>query len=64
MTGGHVWTVFFIGLLAIPIGIAGLICFGVGVIISIMWITLALASLYHAVAMSEAASGQVKVTPA
>jgi len=64
MTGGHAWKVFLIGLLAIPIGIAGLICFGVGVIISIMWITLAFASLYHAVAMSEEASGQVKVAPA
>jgi len=64
MTGGHAWKAFLIGLLAIPIGIAGLICFGVGVIISIMWITLAFASLYHAVAMSEEASGQVKVAPA
>ena len=52
MTGGHAWTVFFIGLLAIPIGIAGLICFGVGVIISIMWVTLTFASLYHAVSSS------------
>ncbi len=64
MTGGHAWKVFLIGLLAIPIFIAGLICFGVGVIISIMWINLAFASLYHAVAMSEEASGQVQVTPA
>jgi len=56
MTGGHAWTVFFIGLLAIPIGIAGLICFGVGVIISIMWISLTLASLYHAVSMSRQTS--------
>ena len=63
MTGGHAWKIFLIGLLAIPILIAGLICFGVGVIISIMWITLAFASLYHAVAMSEEASSQVKVTP-
>ncbi|MBN1176573.1 MAG: DUF975 family protein [Dehalococcoidales bacterium] len=49
MTNGHAWKVFLIGLLAIPIFIAGLICFGVGVIISIMWITMAFASLYHAV---------------
>ena len=60
MTGGHAWKVFLIGLLGIPIGIAGLICLGVGVIISIMWITLALASLYHAVSVSEAASGEAK----
>ena len=64
MTGGHAWKVFLIGLLGIPIGIAGLICLGVGVIISIMWITLALASLYHAVAVSEAASGEAKTAPA
>jgi uncharacterized membrane protein len=64
MTGGHAWKVFLIGLLAIPIFIAGLICFGVGVIISIMWITLAFASLYHAVSMSEAASGEVEVASA
>ena len=64
MTGGHAWKVFLIGLLAIPIGIAGLICFGVGVIISIMWVTATFASLYHAVAKSEEASGQVQVTPA
>ncbi len=57
MTGGHAWKVFLIGLLAIPIFIAGLICFGVGVIISIMWITIAFASLYHAVSMSRQTSG-------
>ena len=57
MTGGHAWKVFFIILLAIPIGIAGLICFGVGVIISIMWLSLAFASLYHAVSMSRQTSG-------
>ena len=55
MTGGHGWKVFLIGLLAIPIGIAGLICFGIGIIISIMWINMALASLYHAVSTSGAA---------
>jgi len=53
MTNGHAWKVFLIGLLAIPIFIAGLICFGVGVIISIMWITMAFASLYHAVSTSN-----------
>jgi len=58
MTGGHAWKVFLIGLLAIPIFIAGLICFGVGVIISIMWITIAFASLYHAVSSSGKATVQ------
>ena len=55
MTGGHGWKVFLIGLLAIPIVIAGLICLFVGVIISIMWVNMALASLYHAVSTSGAA---------
>lgn len=58
MTGGHAWKVFLIGLLAIPIFIAGLICFGVGVIISIMWVTLAFAALYHAVSKLDEASPQ------
>jgi uncharacterized membrane protein len=58
MTGGYSWKVFLIGLLAIPICIAGLICFGVGIIIAIMWITLAFASLYHAVSKLSEASPQ------
>jgi uncharacterized membrane protein len=53
MTSGHGWKVFLIGLLGIPIAIAGLICLGVGVIIAGMWITMALASLYHSVSTSE-----------
>jgi len=57
MTNGHAWKVFLIGLLAIPISIAGLICFGVGIIVSIMWIRLAFASLYHSVSVSGEASG-------
>ena len=56
MTGGHAWKVFLIGLLSIPIGIAGLICFGVGIIVAIMWVTAAFASLYHAVSLSGEAS--------
>ena len=55
MTTGHAWKVFLIGLLAIPIVLAGLICFVVGIIISIMWITLASASLYYAVSSSGGA---------
>ena len=56
MTNGHALEVFLIGLLGIPICIAGLICFLVGIFISIMWINLAFASLYHAVSTS----GEVK----
>jgi uncharacterized membrane protein len=58
MTGGHAWKVFFIGLLSIPICIAGLLCFIVGIIIAIMWVSLAFASLYHAVSSSAKASVQ------
>ncbi len=52
MTNGHAWKVFLICLLAIPISIAGLICFGVGIIIAVMWISLAHASLYYAISSS------------
>jgi uncharacterized membrane protein len=58
MTNGHALDIFLIGLLGIPIVIAGLICLGVGVIVSIMWISLALASLYHAVSLEHRASLQ------
>ena len=53
MTKGHSWQVFLIGLFAIPISIAGLLCCGVGIIAAIIWIGLAFASLYHAVSMSR-----------
>jgi len=60
MTDGHAWKVFIIGLLALPISIAGLICFGVGIIVAIMWVNLSFAALYHAVSkFSEASSQQV-----
>jgi uncharacterized membrane protein len=67
MTNGHAWKVFLIGLLGIPVVIAGLICLGVGVIISIMWIQAAMASLYHAVSTEKAvaaAPAPPPVTPA
>jgi len=56
MTRGHGWTVFLIGLLGIPIVLLGLACLVLGVIISIMWITLAYAALYHAVESTEGGS--------
>ena len=56
MSNGHAWKVFLIGLFAIPISMAGLIVFGVGIIVATMWISLALASLYHAVASPSGAS--------
>jgi uncharacterized membrane protein len=56
MTNGHAWRVFLMGVLAVLLCIAGLICFGVGIILAIMWIRLAFASLYHAVSLSSEAS--------
>ncbi|MEE8460433.1 MAG: hypothetical protein V3S08_11185 [Phycisphaerales bacterium] len=55
MTRGHAWKVFFVGLLSVPLGIAGLMCCGVGIIVAIMWSKLAFALLYHAVSSSVAA---------
>ncbi len=53
MTDGHAWTVFGMGLLAFPIVLAGYICFFVGVFISMMWLYIAFASLYHAVRLEK-----------
>jgi len=66
MTRGHANKVFLMGLLAIPIVIAGLICLLVGIIPAVMWIQAAFASLYHAVSSSEggaAQQGAVAVQP-
>ncbi len=52
MTNGHAGTVFLIGLLAIPVSIAGLLCLAVGIIPAFMWIAASFASLYHAVSVS------------
>ncbi len=58
MTTGYAGKIFLIGLLAIPILLAGSICFGVGVIVAIMWVSLAFASLYFAVARAAAQRGE------
>jgi hypothetical protein len=57
MTSGHAWKVFLIGLLAIPIFIAGFICLIVGTIISAMWVCMAIGSLYYAVSTSRPLPG-------
>lgn len=49
MTNGYAWKVFLVYLLAIPIFLAGLICFVVGVIVSILWLRTTLASLYYSI---------------
>jgi len=53
MTKGHGWTVFFMGLLAFFIVIAGLIVLLFGVLISTMWISAAFAILYHSVYLKQ-----------
>jgi len=53
MTKGHGWTVFFMGLLAFCIVIAGLLVLLFGVLISAMWISAAFAILYHSVYLKE-----------
>jgi len=49
MTKGHAGAVFLIGLIAIPISIAGLVCLGVGIIPAAIWIELSFAALFLAV---------------
>lgn len=49
MTRGHTWTIFFMGLLTIPIVILGLLCLLIGVIPASIWIEGAFAVLYHTV---------------
>ncbi len=53
MTKGHAGKIFWMGVLAVPIVIAGLICLGVGVIPAIMWIRCAFATMYYAVSEAE-----------
>ncbi len=53
MTRGYGWQIFFMGFLAFFIVIGGLICLGVGVFISIMWISAAFAAIYHAVELRD-----------
>ena len=46
MTRGHGWTIFLMAIMVIPIGIAGLMVLGVGVIFSVIWINIAFAAIY------------------
>lgn len=53
MTRGHGWQIFLMGLLTVPIVIAGLVCLFVGVLISLMWIKTAFAVMYHTVEIRD-----------
>lgn len=59
MTKGHAWQIFFIGLLAIPIMILGLILMIVGTIPATMWIRCSFASMYFAVSSRETQGGNL-----
>lgn len=49
MTSGYGWTIFGLGLMAIPIFILGLICLLIGVFPAIIWIKAYFASMYQAI---------------
>jgi uncharacterized membrane protein len=49
MTRGHAWKIFWMGFLAFFIALLGIFLIGVGLILAIMWIRLAFASLYYAI---------------
>lgn len=49
MTRPHAWTIFFMGLLCLPIVLGGILVLGVGVVVSVMWIRMAFAFVYHQV---------------
>lgn len=53
MTRGHGWKIFGMAMLTIPIVIAGLICFIVGIFFGIIWICTAFAALYYAIDLKE-----------
>jgi uncharacterized membrane protein len=53
MTNGHAWTIFGMAILAFPIIIAGYICLFVGVFISIMWLYISFATMYHSVCLEK-----------
>ena len=53
MTRGYGWQIFLMGLLAIPVVILGLLALFVGVFVSVMWISVAFAVMYHAVAKKD-----------
>ena len=53
MTTGYSGDIFVIGLLAVPLAIGGLICFGIGIIPVIIWVRSTFASMYYAVCRLE-----------
>ena len=58
MTRGHAWKVFGIGVLALFIALLGLAFLGIGILVSIIWIRLASATLYASVRTSMGEAGR------
>jgi len=46
MTGGYSFTIFLVGFMVIFVAILGLLFFGIGILIAVMWIRLTFASIY------------------
>lgn len=53
MTRGYGWEIFGMAMLAIPVALLGILCIGVGVIVSVMLISTAFAVMYHAVELKD-----------
>ncbi|MFC2083619.1 YciC family protein [Bacteroidota bacterium] len=62
MTSGHAFKLFIMGFLAFFVALLGLLFLGVGILISIIWIRVAFASLYFAVSSLEAKKTLVEET--
>lgn len=58
MTTGHSGKIFLMGLLAIPVFMAGMLL-GIGIVLSIMWISLAFAAIYAVVAARDTVAEKV-----
>ncbi len=56
--------IFLMGLLCVPIAIVGLVCFGVGIIPAIIWISAGFAAMYFAVSEGEASRAGAPPAPA
>ncbi|HZR81189.1 MAG TPA: hypothetical protein VFD92_08835 [Candidatus Binatia bacterium] len=63
-TRGHGWTIFGIWLLAIPIVLVGIALLVVGIVPALMWVQLASACYYAAIATRERAARDAGLAPA
>jgi hypothetical protein len=62
ITRGHAWTIFGMGLLAIPIIIGGVLLLLVGVIFAAMWILTAFAGLFYAVTLNQESINETSIS--